>query len=139
MDTFNPFNDNNYYVNGAANGTFSSNCQSISNILLIEEVGEKRIHKTVKLINARDPPNKVFESSVNLTNQDAWKRRSIYMSKAQFQFDTQPNDFMRFSVNTPIDSSLLKREDSNDDNLWNNVDEGISVYDRIIPVIGTPK
>ena len=49
----------------------------------------KRIQSIIKLVNARDPPNKIFESTVNLANKDAWKRRSIYLTKAQLQFETQ--------------------------------------------------
>ena len=104
--------------------------------------GETKIKKIVKLVNMRDPPNKLFESSVDLANKDAWKRRSIYMSKAQYNFEAPDVDQVRHSVNVPFDIPLInsnKNDDCSDDHLWNNVDECISVHDRIIPVIPTPK
>lgn len=60
------------------------NCSEV-----VSDKENKRIQSIIKLVNARDPPNKLFESTVNLANKDAWKRRSIYLTKAQFQFDTQ--------------------------------------------------
>lgn len=104
----------------------------------------RRISSIVKLVNARDPINKVFESSVNLANKDAWKRRSIFLSKAkQFEPEMSRPDHRNTVINqspapAPLVASLSK-EDSMEDELWGNVDEGIGEYDRVIPVITPPK
>ena len=90
------------------------------------------------MINSRDPPNKFFESTVNWANKDAWKRRSIYLSKAQ-AFVPQNQETRRTVVTTLAKASSLNRDDSTDDELWNNVDENIGEYDRVIPSISTPK
>lgn len=100
---------------------------------------EKKIQHIVKLVNARDPPNRFFESTVNLANQDAWKRRSIYLSKAHLNFEPQSTHNVRHSMHTALPTPHLNREDSADDEQWDNTDECIGEYDRIIPVIGVPK
>lgn len=84
---------------------------------------EKRISSIVKLVHARDPPNKFFESTVNLANQDAWKRRSIYMSKANMGFEAPREQKERHTVMSPFETPNLTREDSADDDSWNNTDE----------------
>lgn len=104
----------------------------------------KRISSIVKLVNARDPINKYFESTVNLANKDAWKRRSIYLSKAkQFEPEVMQTETRRTVINQGLNppplATTLSREDSNDDELWGNVDEGIGENDRVIPVISPPK
>ncbi len=104
----------------------------------------RRISSIVKLVNARDPINNYFESTVNLANKDAWKRRSIYLSKAK-QFDPDVgragprHTVMNPTLDQPPLTSSLSREDSADDELWGNVDEGIGENDRVIPVITPPK
>lgn len=101
----------------------------------------KRISSIVKLVEARDPINKYFESTVNLANKDAWRRRSIYLSKAQ-AFDPQ---IKRGEVRNTVTNTFsppktqLSKDDSTDDELWDNVDEGIGEYDRVIPSIAPPK
>lgn len=105
----------------------------------IEPEGKRRIQSIVKLVNARDPPNKYFESTVNLANKDAWKRRSIYLSKANMNFEPDNVNNARHTIHTAFDTPNLNREDSCDDDLWDNTDEGIGEFDRVIPVIGVPK
>ena len=100
----------------------------------------KRIDSIIKLVNARDPPNKFFESTVNLANQDAWKRRSIYLSQANFQFEPQSTNNFRHSINNiGLRSTALLKDDSSDDWMYGNTDEGIGEMDRYIPMIGVPK
>lgn len=74
----------------------------------VEHKSQKHIEKVVKLVNARDPPNKLFESTVNLANRDAWKRRSVYMSRAQFNREPIENIDIRHSVNVAFEAPLLK-------------------------------
>lgn len=110
------------------------NCSDV-----ISDKENRRIQSIIKLVNARDPPNKLFESTVNLANKDAWKRRSIYLTKAQFQFDTQNVKNIRHSINFGIRPTTLMKDDSIEDGMFNNTDEGIGEMDRFIPSIGVPK
>jgi len=105
-----------------------------------EPEGKKRINSIVKLINARDPPNRYFDATVKLTDEDVWKRRSIYMSKADRSFEPEQVQNTRHTVaNTQLSTPNLNREDSADEDFFDNVDEGIGEHDRVIPVIGVPK
>jgi Dullard-like phosphatase family protein len=100
----------------------------------------KRIDSIVKLINARDPPNKYFDSTVNFMDDNVWKRRSIYMTKAQMNLDPSRSQHARHTVlNSGHQGLTLSREDSGEDDFWDNTDEGIGEYDRVIPVVAIPK
>lgn len=88
-----------------------------------EPDGQKRLNSIVKLVNARDPPNKYFESTVNLANQDAWQRRSIYMTRASMNFDAPQSHNLRNTAHAGGLSPNLHRDDSWDDDVFNNTDE----------------
>jgi hypothetical protein len=92
----------------------------------------------VKLVNARDPPNKYFENTVNLANKDAWKRRSIYLNEAK-AFEPHSAAAGRQTAYGSNLVSNLSRDDSADDDFFDNVDEEIGEFDRVIPVVLTPK
>jgi hypothetical protein len=92
----------------------------------------------VKLVNARDPPNKYFESTVNLANKDAWKRRSIYLTQAKAFEPHAPAAVRHTAFGTNLGSNLSK-DDSADDDFFDNVDEEIGEFDRVIPIVLTPK
>eukprot|EP00343_Euplotes_focardii_P002333 CAMPEP_0205807058 /NCGR_PEP_ID=MMETSP0205-20121125/10729_1 /ASSEMBLY_ACC=CAM_ASM_000278 /TAXON_ID=36767 /ORGANISM="Euplotes focardii, Strain TN1" /LENGTH=490 /DNA_ID=CAMNT_0053080791 /DNA_START=66 /DNA_END=1538 /DNA_ORIENTATION=- len=72
-------------------------------------------------------------------NKDAWKRRSIFLTKAQ-AFEPHSNQESRHTVmNNMNNKPFLHRDDSTDDELWDNVDENIGEFDRVIPSIAQPK
>lgn len=92
----------------------------------------------MKLVNARDPPNKYFENTVNLANKDAWKRRSIYLNEAKAFVPQAPAAVRHTAYGSNLVSNL-SRDDSADDDFFDNVDEEIGEFDRVIPIVSNPK